>query len=212
MRNRNPCDHPEPPVLPALRQRTIVPQLVLGLSMIVCLNVLGCGDAEQHWTLVAANERIHDLKKETTRLEQLVKDLQAQRVRREVDLARSHEERLAAIKQDGDDRQARQSQLQEEKVAHLENTIATLRLELGAARREMIVLQGLVDRKPRVEGLHTIRSGRIETVLGLFGGLTLLVLIVVGSRYRLLRQRHDLLLLQGTVLSPILEQNREKPD
>ena len=202
---RKPPSVSEPPVCPTFRRLPSALRLILWLALFCCLNVFGCGDSEAHQTLVAANERVNDLKKENARLEQQDKDLQAQMARKEADLTKRYEERLTSLKRDLDDRQARGYQLQEAKVAQLESTIASLRLELGTVGREKIALQGLVDRKPRIEAVQKIRSGRIEAVLGLFGGLTLIVLVVVGSKYRVLRQQHDLLVVQRAASSPIRE-------
>ena len=69
---------PQAPALPTFRRLPSALRLILWLALFGCLNVFGCGDSEEHKTLVAANERLNDLRKENARLEQQNQALQAQ--------------------------------------------------------------------------------------------------------------------------------------
>ncbi len=194
---KRPSSGPEPLSFSSPGRVPGILALVSALPLIYGLALSGCGGSqEEHRSLVAANERVNDLLKENARLEETVKALQTQLTRRETELAAKHEKELVSLKQELEDRQARRHQLSDEKVAQLENVIAGLRLELGAVQREKLVLQDLVDRAPRIADVKRARSTMIDAVLGIFGGLTLIVLIVVGARYRVLRHRHDLLVVQ----------------
>jgi len=147
------------------------------ILLAVCL-VTGCGQSGDKETVRGLQEENRVFAARIAELEDQVRTLREENKAAKSLMKKEFEEHLTKVQQ-----------LQREKTAQLEGTIAELRLELGTVQREKLLLQETLDQGPRVQEAIGVRFSIERAIWILFLVVAVSLVLLLASKYFSLRSQ-----------------------
>jgi len=156
------------------------------LVVTACVSTFGCGNDQK------LKETVKGLQEENTVLREKISDLEKRIEARDTE-SQSGVER---IKKEHEDFLTNERETHRSQIAQIEKEVATLQLELGAAKREKIALQEMIEREPRIIAARENLMRTDGFVLAIMLLILLMIVTFLVFRCRSVSDRLKLLTMQ----------------